>query len=61
MAKELQVEEKVKDESWYAGDIETVEGSYEALSPEEDKRILRKLDLWCAPRERTLLAPRIEY
>lgn len=49
MAKELQVEEKVKDESWYAGDIETVEGSYEALSPEEDKRILRKLDMWCAP------------
>ncbi|CAI7630865.1 unnamed protein product [Penicillium pancosmium] len=49
MAKELQVEEKVKDESWYAGDIETVEGSYDALSPEEDKRILRKLDMCLLP------------
>ncbi|KAJ5973267.1 MFS allantoate transporter [Penicillium waksmanii] len=49
MTKELKVEEKVKVESWYAGDIETVEGSYEALSPEEDKRILRKLDMCLLP------------
>jgi hypothetical protein len=49
MTKEIKAEEKVEDESWYAGDIETIDGSYEPLSPEEDKRILRKLDMWCEP------------
>ncbi|KAJ5764585.1 MFS allantoate transporter [Penicillium manginii] len=49
MTKEIKAEEKAKDESWYAGDIETIDGSYEPLSPEEDKRILRKLDMCLLP------------
>lgn len=49
MTTELKTEEKVKESSWYTGEIEAVDELYGSLSPEEDKRILRKLDMWCEP------------
>lgn len=46
MTTETKTEPDLKEESWDAGDIEAIEGSYEVLTPEDDKRILRKLDMW---------------
>ena len=47
MSMDVHNEEKLKVEpNCYAGEIEGVDQSYGELTPEEDKRILRKLDMW---------------